>query len=278
MEKLKKEMEALFEKIKHRHLDVSVGAVFLSVVRHHMRHNPGEGRQITMRQVSSFLGISVPKIARCLKYVDRCLETSDHPTNGAITRAESIVGSVLPQVELYDPLMPNEIITSRVQKLTEKIIQLFQRYSAKNMDPYVLTNSAGLMAWKSCFYYNQTHHGHVPHELVKIPTKPGTITEYLTLIQVTFNKEMIISFERGYGVICGEFAKLLEKMPWVQLRAKKSARTLVPEYLEQIIQYQEMTCNVLNAEAEKKQRNEPIVKPVVPRGKMFSSFDVYSID
>lgn len=274
---VQKEMQSLLEKVKCRNLDAASGACFLSVVR---RQQAREGRDdtITLRQVSSIIGVSVPKIAASLKYVESLLGKDEQPSNGAITNVCGIVRSVLPQFELQDPFVTGRNITQRVLKLTERIIQLVQRRTAKSGDPNYITIAAGFLAWQSCFFYQKAHHGQIPLESLKSPAKMSTLDEYLVMVRLTVSGTLVQAVRRSYSFIISEMWPLLEKMPWLNAKSqKKPIKTMVPQYLEQILECQGLTCEVLNTEEETKRQTEPIVPPVIPRGEIFFLFPCFSI-
>ena len=266
---LQKEMLNLFARVVCRHLDAAAGGTFLSVIRRQESRDIRE--QITLRQVSSILGISVPKIACTLKFVESLQNENEQPSNQSkigenavgVYNVCGLVRSVLPQFELHDPFLPSVNITQRVLNLTEKTLQLVQRRSAKSIDPNFITIAAGYLAWQSCFFYQKVHHGHVPLESLKTPSKITTLSEYLILARLTTSDTLLNSVQRTYNLITKELTQLLVKMPWINNTTKK---TSVPRYLEQILRCQGLTCDVLQTEAEIKRQNEPIIKPIVPRG------------
>lgn len=150
---LQKEMLSLFDKIKGRRLEAAAGAVFLAVTLNYHSEN-GSRNLITLRQISSIIDVSVPKIASVLKSVEATMNQKP-ANNGAIMDVPSLVRTVLPRIELLDPFTGNDI-TERVTNMIEKIIQLVQRRSSRSFDPNFITLAAGYLAWQSCFYY-QVH-------------------------------------------------------------------------------------------------------------------------
>lgn len=265
----------LFERVKYRKLDIACGAIFLSVVRRQQaRENTGE--QITMRQVSAIVSVPISKIASCLKYVESLLD--DRLSSGGITDAGGIVRSVLPKSVLHDPFLADVDITNRVLQLTEKIIQLIMRRTSKSIEPTYTTIAACYLAWQSCFFYQKKYHAQVPLESLKSPAKMSTLREYLSLAKIPETDTTIQAVRRSYLFILYEMSELLERMPWIPFKKGKTSKimeTVVPQYVEQILEFQGLTCDVLYTEAEIKRQNEPIITPVVPRGEI--SFFLISV-
>ena len=261
---LQQEVTSLFERVHCRNLDAASAAAFLAVIRGQQFSNDSD--QITLRQISSLVNIPLSKIASCLKYVENLLGEKEQRSNGAIVNTNSLVRSILPQLKLHDPFLPGVDITQRVLNLTERIIQLVQRRSNKNIEPNFVTIAASYLAWQSCFFYKKAYHGNVSIEALSVPGKISTLEEYLTTARVTTSESLIRSVRSSYLLIYRLFLQMLKKMPWIPAESKK-LKTIVAQYLEEIIDFQTLTCDVLNKEADIKRQNEPVIYPVIPRGR-----------
>lgn len=245
------------------------GGIFLAYMRDHQEQDSSMNIP-TLRQVSIILGTPMSKIATALKQLQGLLEANSYrKSSGAITNIDSLVKTVLPEIVLSDPFVPEVDITDRVLSLAGKIIALVQRKSTHSLEPNLVTIAAHFLAWQSCFYYQKAHHSHIPMDRLKKPGSLPSLEKHLELLKL--DRRMLDPIRRCHSHIVNELVELLEKMPWVVKKPRVALKNQVAEHLESILDFQEVVCDVLSQEAETKRQNEIHLQPTIPRGKLFKS-------
>ena len=261
---LKKETFSQFEKMKSRKLDAAAAAAFLFVVRLHHSENSAQG-VLTLRQVATVAGLPIKDIAASLKLIKH----SETTNCGSITNISSLMKSVLPQFELFDPFTC-ENITKRVLNLTERIVELVQMRSTKNVDPNFITVAACLLSWQSCFFYQREYHENAPPETINQALKMSTLPEFLQMIKFNADANLKRSIQKSLNHVLGELGLLLEKMPWIgEKYLKQPLNKMVPKFLHEILRFQGYSCEILSKEEElKRQMAKPDPPVKIPKSEL----------
>lgn len=94
-----------------------------------------------------------------------------------------------------------------------------------------------------------------------------TVMNFLNHANLHGDSTLRDGVRRSYTLILTEMERVLGKMPWIRREGKVQLKRLLPQRLEEILQYQNTTRGLLLAEDAAKRRNEPVAHPVIPRGK-----------
>ena len=116
------------------------------------------------------------------------------------------------------------------------------------------------------FFIQEIRHG--PCDFSDKPGSEVSLEDFLSEAKFTVNKSLVRSVKSSSRLIYCELKKMLDKMPWIQRKAKGSVNMVIERHVEEIVQFQELTCGLLSQEAEAKRRDEPAANPVIPRGKL----------
>jgi hypothetical protein len=258
----------IFSKYQGRNLDVGAGASFLTVVRNDQSQQD-EGELITLRQVASFLDVPLGKLSAAMKSVQKLVnhQVVNKPTSGAMTNVPGLLRSIFSDCHFLDPFT-NTDATSRVLNVAEKIIQLVQSRSSQHWDPNFTAMAAGCLAWQSCFFYQSAHLGHLPTESLKLPTKMGSVKEFLVHSRLLINDTVLNSVNRCLMRLSRLLMEHLNKMAWIEA-FKGPPKKVIPQFLDEILEHQQLTGEVLSAEEEMKRREQMLREPppIIPRGK-----------
>lgn len=189
---LKKEILSRFEKMSSRNLEASAAAAFLLVIRNHHSEDSSRG-VLTLRQVASVAGLPLTSIGRALKQ----LETSPavNPSSGFISNIHSLIKTILPHFELFDPFT-GENITKRVMNLAKSVVELDQIRSKRSKDPNFVAIAACYVAWQSCYFYQQRYHKNALPESKMKPLKMTTLEGFFSLIQFNADRNWHRYFEQ----------------------------------------------------------------------------------
>ena len=281
----KKDMLQIFDKYRCRNLKVGAVAVFLAFVRRDQASRK-DGEVVTLRQVASFAGVPLGKVAAALKSVplvaERKFLTKQEPegeeegeeefkpTGGAMTNIPGLVRCVYSSYHFADPFTGLDM-TSRVLRTTEQILELIQRHSSRSWEPNYTCLAAGCLAWQSTFFYQSAHLKDVPSATLQIPKEMGSLKEFLATVNAPSDK--LDPVGKRLMHVLRELMELLKKMTWIRLPAKGSLKRLVPQYLVDILQHQELTCEVLSQEAQARRQEEAMNQPapIIPRGELLSN-------
>ena len=167
-----------------RNLEASAAAAFLLAVRNYHSEDSSRG-VLTLRQVASVAGLSLASIGRALKQLET--PTTVTPSSGFITNIHSLIKTILPRFELFDPFTGKDV-SKRVIDLAESVVELDQLRSKKSKDPNFFVIAACFVAWQSCFFYQQKYHENISLELKMKSVKMTTLDEFFSLTQFTTNK------------------------------------------------------------------------------------------
>ena len=170
--------------MKSRNLEASAAAAFLLVVRNHHSEDSSRG-VLTLRQVASVAGLPLSSIGKALKQLET--PVMDVPSSGSISNIQSLIKTILPQFELFDPFT-GEDITRRVVKLAQSVVELYELRTKKSKDPNFVAIAACFVAWQSCCFYQRRYHENAPPESKNKPVKTTTLENFCSLVQFNADK------------------------------------------------------------------------------------------
>jgi len=275
---LKNEMLELFKRFKSRNLEVGSGGVFLFVVRSSQMHKEG-GELVTMRQVANFLDVPLSKLSSAFKSVEKLAKEKfiNVPSRETLFNTAGLIRCIFRKCQFSDPFTGSDA-TPRVLDLVEKTIGLLHSHSSQHWEPNATALAAGCLAWQSCFFYRSSNMDGVPTISSNSSRKMGTVREFLALAGLSTSASLLQAVSRNLLRLVHELMELLKKMTWIQLDQKSLPKKVVPKYLDQILEYQKLTCEILSTEAESRYREELLNQPLPIQPRVLSAVEEAALD